>query len=277
MGYCYPSAVLYMIFVYYLLSLLALSLFASVGGTLLRVVFQERSFRGWSQWSAECTEVCAFFLNLLTYPWGWLPSRPHQQPGEGLPVILVHGYAVNRLSLSVISWYLRRKGYPWVWSINHPVLKDDLMAFAESLDKKIRWYCHYTQHKEVLVVTHSMGGIVSMLAHTKFQTPIAKLVSLGTPWKGTQMQALGLGKHVKQMSPTHMIMRNLENPPFPHLAIWSKMDWIVLPTENAIKEELNHYAVDQVGHFGMLINHHCIQKIHQFLGNHEPTNPIRDR
>ena len=195
------------------------------------------------------------------------------------PIILVHGYGLNRLSMCVLSLYLKRKGYPWIWSINHPVLKDDIPAFAKELDHKIQWYCHYTQSTDVTVIAHSMGGIVSALASQNHSSPISKLITLGTPWKGTKMHILGLGKHVSQMAPEHPVTKQLLVPTIPHLAIWSTQDWILLPTENAILDNLNNIRLDHIGHFSLLVNHRVFTTIHQFLQSDDakPTDSLRHR
>jgi pimeloyl-ACP methyl ester carboxylesterase len=227
-------------------------------------------------------EIGAFSLNCLTYPWGFIGARPVQNnhpTQKQNPILLVHGYGLNRLSMCILSLYLKRKGYPWVWSINHPVLKDDITAFAKELDHKIQWYCHYTQSTDVTVIAHSMGGIVSTLAMKNHNSPISRLITLGTPWKGTKMHILGLGKQVSQMAPSHPIIQQLVPPSIPHLAIWSKQDWILLPTENAIRDNLNHTQIDHIGHLSLLISHRVFSTIHQFLQCDEAqsTDSLRHR
>jgi len=264
--------------VYLLFILLTISIFASLAGTFLRLIFQERSFWGWGQWSGESKEIGAFFLNLLTYPWGFIHRKPYEQVGtqKTLPIILVPGYGLNRLSTFFLAFYLRRKGHPWVWCINHPIYKDDLLAFAKELDRKIQWYTHYTQQDKVHIIAHSMGGIVSMLSHQKHQSPIASLTTLGTPWKGTKMHMLGLGKHVRQLAPGHPIIQKMSLPPFPHLAITADLDWILLPSENAILKNMQNTQIKNIGHFGLLISHNCFQKTHQFLCSYDCTDSLCD-
>ena len=256
-----------MFVVYIFISLFFFSCFASCCGTLLRVVMQGRSLSK-EQIAGECIETGAFFLNMFTYPWGFIGARPYQNPNPRLdhpPILLVHGYGLNRLSMFFIEIYLKRKGYPHIWSVNHPVHKDDLLAFAQELDQKIRWFCHITKQPSVTIVAHSMGGIVSALAHEKHNSPINKLITLGTPWRGTKIFILGLGKHVRQMAPEHSIIQNLKIPPIHHLAIWTKLDWILLPNENAIRDGLNHIPLENIGHFSLLFHHRVLSLIHQFL------------
>lgn len=270
-----------MFVVYLFLALLIISILASIGGTFLRVVMQETSLDR-KQISGECIEIGAFALNFLTYPWGFIGGRPYSNPSpkiEHPPILLVHGYGLNRLSMFFVSLYLKNKGYPHIWSINHPVYKDDILLFAEELDQKIRWYCHITQQPNVTIIAHSMGGIVSAIAHKQHNSPIHKLVTLGTPWRGTKMHMLGIGKHVKQMAPEHPVIKNLSVPKIPHLAIWTKQDWILLPNENAIREELNHISVEHIGHFGLLLHHRVFRLIHQYIqqDDSQPTDSICHR
>ena len=264
-----------MFVVYLFVTLFFISLFASCCGTLLRVVTQERSLN-LEQLSGECIEVGAFFLNMLTYPWGFIGARPYQNPNPHLdhpPILLVHGYGLNRLSMFFVGLYLKRKGYPHIWSVNHPVHKDDLLLFAQELDQKIRWYCHITKQPSVTIVGHSMGGIVSAIALEKHDSPINKLVTLGTPWSGTKIHVLGLGNHVRQMAPSHPIIQKLKVPSIPHLAIWTKLDWILLPNENAIRDGLRHVSLEHVGHFSLLFHHRALNLIHQYLQQDDTQTP----
>ena len=214
-----------MIFVYLFIAALIISILASTLGTLLRMIVEEQKL-DWNQLSAECMVIAVSVYIILTYIPGWLPSRPTQNPNPKVnhpPILLVPGYGLNRMSMFVISVYLKRLGYEWVWSINHPVQKDDVLAFAEELDEKIRWYCHYTQANEVTVIAHSMGGIVSNLAIQNHNSPVKKLISIGTPWKGTKLYMFGLGKHVRQLAPTHPIIEKMIVPTVPHLSLWKSL------------------------------------------------------
>lgn len=256
-----------MLVFYIFLSLFALSILLSGIGTCIRLVMQERHLDR-AQIAAECIEIGVFYLNMFTYPFGFFQTAPRRNnlPIQAhRPIILVPGYGLNRLSFIILKRYLQYKGYPWVWSINHPVRKDDIPAFAEALDQQIRWYCHYTKSPDVTVIGHSMGGIVSALAIQNHQSPIAKLITLGTPWKGTKMHIFGIGKHVRQLAPLHPIITEIKVPSIPHLAIWTKQDWILLPTENAIREGIHHTCFEHIGHFGLLIHHPTFQCIHNFL------------
>ncbi|MAA80462.1 MAG: hypothetical protein CL916_14495 [Deltaproteobacteria bacterium] len=271
----YSSSNVYMFVVYLFISLFCLSIFTSCCGTLLRIVIQERSL-SLEQISGECIEIGAFFLNMLTYPWGFIGARPYQHPNPRLdhpPILLVHGYGLNRLSMFFVELYLKRKGYPHIWSINHPVLKDDLLLFAQELDQKIQRFCHITKQPSITIIAHSMGGIVSALALEKHQSPINNLITLGTPWRGTKMHILGLGKHVRQMAPEHCIIQGLKVPSIPHLAIWTKIDWILLPHENAIRDGLHNVALEHVGHFSLLFHYRALYLIHQYLQQDDTHTP----
>jgi len=256
-----------MIFVYLFVTILIISILASLLGTLLRIIVEEQKL-DWKQLSAECMEIAVSVYIILTYIPGWFPSRPTQNPNPKIvhpPILLVPGYSLNRMSMFFISIYLKRLGYEWVWCINHPVQKDDVQAFAKALDEKIRWFCHYTQSTEVTVIAHSMGGIVSNLAIQNHNSPIQNLITLGTPWKGTKLYMFGLGKHVLQLAPAHPIIQRMVVPTVRHLALWSRQDWILLPNENAIMDGLHHKEVSHIGHVSLLMHARTLPLIHQFL------------
>ena len=156
-------------------------------------------------------------------------------------------------------------------------INNELFNKKKELDRKIQWYTHYTQQDKVHIIAHSMGGIVSMLSHQKHQSPIASLTTLGTPWKGTKMHMLGLGKHVRQLAPGHPIIQKMSLPPFPHLAITADLDWILLPSENAILKNMQNTQIKNINLIRPLIkfNKKDLIFLSKFIFNFnvdDPTN-----
>ncbi|MEC7987208.1 MAG: hypothetical protein VX278_18710 [Myxococcota bacterium] len=253
---------------YIIVILFCLSLFVSFVGHCIRCAHQEAPVLDLDALSAESVEVVAFFLNTLTYPWGFLPSLPWHNPHserQADPILLLPGYALNRFSMLPLAIYLRLRGYPWVWTVNHPVHLDDIPTFAKHLDEKIRWYKWRTQSERITVITHSMGGIVSALALQHHQSDIGTLITMATPWRGSRMSVFGVGKQVKQLSPQSDVIQKVRPPTVDHLALWSQQDWILLPTKNAIKEGLESREIRHIGHFSFLIHHRVFSTIHQYL------------
>ena len=85
-------------------------------------------------------------------------SRPGSR---ATPVILVHGVLVNDGVWFTMRRYLARHDVGAVYTINYGPTYDDIEHFAEQLGAKIESVCAATGAAQVLLVGHSMGGLVA--------------------------------------------------------------------------------------------------------------------
>jgi hypothetical protein len=258
----------------YILVILTLILsgtaFSCLLGILLRTLFDQRAPKwGRSDISTEFREWGAVLLMVLSYPFGFFASEPKPSPNcfdDRRPLILLPGYGLHRLTLSFLALYFRQRGYRWVWPVNHPVLQDDIDAFGDELGRKIDELLWRSGHSKVDIVAHSMSGLVAnSYLRRNGSGKVGKLVTMGTPWRGTCIQILGIGSQAKQMAPTSALIAAQKPPQIPHLSIWTSQDWILLPTQNAIMEGINHLKISHVGHLSMLISHRVFTTISKFL------------
>ena len=143
-----------------------------------------------------------FILSLAVVSSAGLAGQTSSNPSKGQynqPILLVPGYGMNRLSLW-FKVYLQQQGHRWVWNINHPVIKDDLDAYAEALCEKAEHLCFRSGETKVILIAHSMGGLVSRLAIQKRPERFKGLISLGTPWKSTAAHIFTIGRSGQQMN-----------------------------------------------------------------------------
>lgn len=106
---------------------------------------------------------------------------------KGSIVVVVHGLGSSCIKGDEISYpklisYLLPKFHVFMYdylTINQPI---DVSAsiFAQAIKKLKGTY----KNKDIIVVAHSMGGIVSRAAYVKYEAPITFLITAGTPHKG---------------------------------------------------------------------------------------------
>ncbi|HEV2040047.1 MAG TPA: hypothetical protein VGT81_08380, partial [Casimicrobiaceae bacterium] len=103
-----------------------------------------------------------------------------------LPVILVHGVMVNDGVWFTIRRYLARQAVGAVYTINYGPPYGDIEHFAEQLGAKIESVCAATSAAHVLLVCHSMGGLVAR-AYVRQRGParIELIITIGTPHHGS--------------------------------------------------------------------------------------------
>ena len=179
------------------------------------------------------------------------------------PVLLVHGYFSNR----GIFWQLRKRlmaaQIGAIYTLNLEPLLGSIDRMVPLLDKRIEQICAETKSANVIVVAHSMGGLVTRkyMAGNANLARIKCFISIGTPHHGSQLAAFGTGQCVQDMRPGSKWLAALElaekatiKPPT--LSIYTLNEDLVYPPESskldwAVSENVSVVAV---GHVSMLFS-----------------------
>jgi triacylglycerol lipase len=167
------------------------------------------------------------------------------------PVLFVHGYACNR----GFWWWLLRK-LRWhgiraaAVSLEPP--HGGLDGMAEQLHRDIEAFAQETGPEPLVLVTHSMGGLVAR-AYLKRYGParIAKLITLACPHHGTRLAWAGLGQNARELRPRSKWLAALaegEAPSVPLLNVFSAGDNFVAPQTSARIEGCREVVLEQLGH-----------------------------
>lgn len=129
------------------------------------------------------------------------PLASAEAPGrEGLlPVLFVHGYFCNRALWRPFAEYLAGRGHV-VGSVDLEPVYGSIDGYADRIEDGIRELCERTGHDQVALVCHSMGGLAArayLRAHGDLA--VARVVTLGTPHRGTRLASLAIGRNARQM------------------------------------------------------------------------------
>jgi triacylglycerol esterase/lipase EstA (alpha/beta hydrolase family) len=184
-----------------------------------------------------------------------------------LPVILVHGVLVNDGVWFTMRRYLARHDVGAVYTINYGPTYDDIEHFAEQLGAKIESVCAATGAARVLLLCHSMGGLVAR-AYLRQRGParIERIVTIGTPHHGSMFATLLLGRCIVQMRPGNPWLTELNrdeaNPsPVPITSIWSRHDSLVAPQASSELACAENVAVVGVGHNALLDDSQVMDRV----------------
>lgn len=250
------SAVLVAITVY-----LAVPLAVAVGGTAINLVI--RGVR--PPWSREwLSAILREWMAMALVPWllllGALELPPARAtPTSGLrhpPVILVPGYGLNRGTFIFLAIYLRRRGWPWVWGLNNRPHSASVETYVDRLAQRVQQVLAATGATRVDLVGHSMGGAIAALyIHERGGAEhVRRLVTLGTPWRGTAIHVLGMRRQARDLAPDSSVIARIQHVEVPITGVWSPDDFIVIPVQNAVPPQGRAVEIASTGHLQMLLS-----------------------
>lgn len=187
----------------------------------------------------------------------------------GVPILLVHGYFSNR----GIWWRFRKRladaGLGPIYAVTLSPLWGSIDEMVPQLATKIESICKQSGHEKLIVIAHSMGGLVTrayMASSPNAPARIAQLVTLASPHSGTQMASFGVGQCVGEMSMKSGWLAALERseqtmPHPPTVSIYTLNDDLVYPPENSRLAWAENIPVAAVGHVGLLFSKAIAERV----------------
>jgi triacylglycerol esterase/lipase EstA (alpha/beta hydrolase family) len=175
------------------------------------------------------------------------------------PVLLIHGVLVNEGIWIPFRRYLSRSGIAPIYTLNYGPPLADIERFAAQLDAKIDAIRGATGAERVLLVGHSMGGLVARAYLRRFGgSRVAGLITLGTPHHGSVLAYLFFGRSLAQLRPGNAWLAKLNGrefaPGVPITSIWSRHDSMVAPQASSVLERAHNVALVGIAHNALLTN-----------------------
>ncbi|MYN19839.1 alpha/beta fold hydrolase [Rugamonas sp. FT107W] len=122
-----------------------------------------------------------------------------QPQARGLPVLLIHGYACNSGYWRPLSARLARAGISH-YGIDLEPPGASIDAYVPQVQAAVERLCADTGSKQVIIVGHSMGGLVARAWLRRHGADtVARVITLGTPHHGTALAHFGPGGNAVQM------------------------------------------------------------------------------
>ncbi|OHV95369.1 lipase [Janthinobacterium lividum] len=201
---------------------------------------------------------------LWTSSWGMLRPRLHAADmipsGQGLPVLLVHGYVCNRGYWARLSRQLAQAGIVHK-AIDLEPIDANIDGYVTQVEQALQVLCTLTGKPQAIIVAHSMGGLVARAWLRHYGAArVARIITIGTPHHGTALANLAAGANARQMSridgaPSGWLaqLAASETPETRALitSIYSHHDNIVAPQTSAHLPGARNLAFGGIGHVAL--------------------------
>ncbi len=183
-----------------------------------------------------------------------LPGGDVQGPR---PIIVVHGYAMNRANFLPLARRLRDAGLGPVLGFEYWTLGKTASA-ARRLAEYVDEVRAATGAPQVDVIGHSMGGVVGryFVQLGGGDGVVANLITIGSPHAGTDVSAIGIGRANKELFFGSTLLARLRAAPLPRrtrwTVIWSRSDALVPGARQARVAGAEELVFDDLGHLSLL-------------------------
>jgi triacylglycerol lipase len=216
----------------------------------------DQRVRGRAWWKFFLTEYFHFCKQSFWYlPFPFL-FRTACDRGDiatsGEAVLLQHGYLHNGAVWQPLARALSKRGYR-VFTIDQP-LHASIDDMADRLASRIESICAKTGERQIILIAHSMGGLISRAYLRRYgDARIRRLITLGSPHRGTYHAYLAFRANGKQMRPNNDWLNELGRAPaFPSFtSIYSLYDTLITPQDSSRVEGAENVELTGVGHVSM--------------------------
>ncbi len=178
--------------------------------------------------------------------------------GEGpRPIIVIHGYAMNRANFLLLAYRLRAAGLGPVYGFEYWTL-GRVAAGARKLGWFVDEVRDATGAREVDLIGHSMGGVVARyyVSLAGGDPHVHQLITLGSPHAGTDLGNLGIGHPARELVTGSSLAARLVDLPAPRHArlttILSHADALVPASLQPALAGAERIIYDDLGHVSLL-------------------------
>jgi hypothetical protein len=206
-------------------------------------------------WRREFSVSLRIFL--WRQPWRAGFAEPALRRDPRRPaLLLIAGFMCNRAAWRPLldSGVLREFN---VATVDLEPIFGDIDEYAEVVHQAVERLRAATGAARVLLVGHSMGGLAARVYLRKFgDAHVARVLTLGSPHRGTILGRLGYGRNARQMATGSRFLRQLEHddhgrwPRFTTVA--TRDDNLVIPRSSPLLPGSRQTALDGVGHLALI-------------------------
>ncbi len=194
---------------------------------------------------------------------------------NGRPILMINGYLG-----SSSNWFYQRSqladaGFGPIYTANIGSF-ESIETYARQVQDQVRKIKQETGRDDLILICHSKGGLVGSYYATHFAQEdnmrVTDLIAIGSPFAGTPVANLGVGKDAEEMRPGHPFNCNLreeiaKHPEIRFFCIGSETDLIV-PAQSALSgtNRQSHKKVfKNIGHSQLLFSEKTTNQICKWL------------
>lgn len=201
-----------------------------------------------------------------------LPGAAQRGPR---PVIVLHGYAMNRANYLPLAFRMAKAGLGPIFGFEYWTL-GRIAAGARQLGWFIDEVRAATGATEVDLVGHSMGGVVGRYYVTLGggDGVVKNLVTLGSPHAGTDVSVIGIGHPTRELLLGSRLVQRLSAAPPPArtkvTVIWSRADALVPGGFQRALPGAEIIMYDDLGHVALLGSRRVAAAVIERLSRQDP-------
>lgn len=174
------------------------------------------------------------------------------------PLLLVHGFFANAGFWYRMKPALQAAGWHNVFSMNLEPPFASIDDYVLQLQERIEYVCRRSASDSVVIVAHSMGGLVARACAQRVPQRVRRMICLGTPHHGTVLALLVPWENTRQMRPGSAWLQRLNLQAVddatcgvPVTNIYSEHDNIIIPQRSAALRAAENLPLEGVGHLDM--------------------------
>ncbi len=216
---------------------------------------------------AALVELLVILMVVPLWPLWWMLGGFYRAVEEGVgqargrrnPIILLHGFGMNRTQWIWMARRLRARGHGPIYGMNYFSLQA-VARSGKALQRFVEDVLLRERAAEVDLVAHSLGGIVARYYIERLGggQKIGRLVTIGTPHRGTRLGRFGpLIPSARDLHHESPLLRDLGavRAGAAYTSIWSRADAIIQPAESAaIGAEGADEIFDDLGHLSLVFS-----------------------
>lgn len=220
-------------------------------------------------WAERARFFFAEYASLFAAPkmiaYAIVARDPRPAPAK-CPVLLLHGIGCNGGVWTGMRALLAREGIGPVYAMSYGPPFIAIPATAPQIAAKIDQIERDTGASSVVIVAHSMGGLVAR-SYLRAYGPshVKRLVTIATPHAGSMHAGLMSGASLIDMRPGSAYLATLAQPTdgekaVPTVSIWSWHDTMVTPQSSSRLPYGENVVLSKVAH-NALIGDRSVQRL----------------
>jgi triacylglycerol esterase/lipase EstA (alpha/beta hydrolase family) len=184
------------------------------------------------------------------------------------PVVLIPGIYCN----AAVWWSIKRRlascGMKNLVAVTLEPPLASIDVLAHQLGDEIERICEETKASQVVLVGHSMGGLIArayLRAHGAAR--VARVITLGSPHHGSALARLAIGADGAQLRPGNPWLAALNAaeqaaPPLPMVSLFTWHDNFIAPQDSPILAHATNIPFVGVGHLTLLFSAAVAQRLY---------------
>ena len=207
-----------------------------------------------------------FAATMANSSWYMLVGRPELRvfaASSAMPVLLVHGYGCNSGYWRRVQRWFEQAAISHATLDLEPVMAD-IDSYTGQVGEAVERLCAATGAARIVIVGHSMGGLVARAYLRTGAGRIAHLITLGSPHHGTVLANLGVGPNARQMARhdgaasawLQALGASEDSAARARItSIYSHHDNIVAPQDSSVLDGARNIGLGGIGHVALAHNH----------------------